>query len=576
MNTPLLHDVVIILCLSIIVLFSCNKLKIHPVLGFLITGIVCGPYGLRLVHVVEQVEMVSEIGVIMLMFSIGMEMSIPELIRLKKPVLIGGSAQVFLTIFLFMLFEEILGMGWNSAIAAGSVIALSSTAIIMSLMQQRAEVNSPQGRVILAVLLYQDIIVVPMMLAIPMLAGSSTPLGVKALQTAGSTILILGMVFLLARKGVPLILRYVARTRIRELFLMCILGICLAIAYITSMLGLSLALGAFIAGIVMSESEYSHSALEGIMPFKDVFTSLFFISVGMLLDTAYFIDNLIPVLLLAVAVIFIKSFCGAATGKILGYPLRTSILIGIGLSQVGEFSFVLIKAGLDVNLFDYDTYQTFLATIIVTMASTPLLFNAAPRIAAVVSGLFCKSGPIEEVENNMPGKLSGHLIILGFGVAGQHLAHAAKYASIPYVILEMNPDTVVKYKGTEPIRYGDATQRGVLEELRLSRAKLLAVVISDGKAAASITEIARHMNPGLHILTRTAFWGQVDKVKRLGASEVVSAEFETSIAIFTRVLKYFSIPDDSVAEITRQIRVDAHPELTEATETDLPPGTAPQ
>ncbi len=571
MNEALLKEIVIILCLSIVVIYACAKIKIPPILGFLLTGIVCGPYGLKLVSAVEPVEMMSEIGVVFLLFSIGLEnISIEQLIRLKKPVFFGGSIQVFLTILLFGGIMFLAGLGVGASIFAGCVVALSSTAIVLTCLQARAEVESPHGRVILSVLLYQDVIVVPMMLAVPFLAGSAAVVGVDALIAAGITVLVLISSFVLARKVVPLLMRMIMATQIRELFLISTLGICLAIAYCTSLLGLSLALGAFLAGIIVAESEYSRSALEGIMPFKDVFTSLFFISVGMLLDTSFLVNNIGPVCLLTLTVLLVKIICASGVGLALGYPLRPSIMIGFGLSQVGEFSFVLAKTGLDYKLLTQSNYQLFLSATIVTMLLTPALIGAAPAVAKKITNIAYRGRTRAEHipgEEDLPHgggpQLDDHLIIIGYGVGGKHLARAARMSGIPYNILEMNPETVRAFSKKEPIMHGDATHPAVLDALGIRRARVLAIVISDPAAVRAITQLAARLNPALHVLVRTRFLGEVPFLKALGACDVVPEEFETSIEIFTRVLTHYLVPRNEIERFTGEIRSENYDCLRE-------------
>ncbi len=576
MEASLLREIVIIFCLSIVVIYTCSKVKIPAILGFLITGIVCGPYGLGLVHAVEQVEKMADIGVVFLLFTIGLEnITIEQLVRLKKPVFFGGSVQVFVTIILFAAMTFFVGMypieQWNSAIFAGFVVSLSSTAIVLSCMQAKAEMNTPHGNVVLSVMLYQDVIVVPMMLAIPILAGHSATLGSEALLAALGTVVILGSSFFLGRKLVPWIMRKVIFTKIRELFLISTLGICLAIAYLTSLMGLSLALGAFLAGMIVAESEYSRNALEGIMPFKDVFTSLFFISVGMLLNTSFLLTHLWPVLLLTVMVMVVKTISGVGVGVALGYPLRTSLLVGFSICQIGEFSFVLAKTGLDEGLFTPDAYQIFLSAIILTMLLTPPLLNLSPKLAGGISRAFYrwrgaepKSMSLEsEFGREKATELSDHLIIIGYGVGGKHLSRAAKAAGIAYNILEMNPETVRTFRSIEPIMHGDATHVAVLEALGVRRARVLAIVISDPAAVRAVTELAARLNPSLHVLVRTRFLGEVSYLKSLGASDVVPEEFETSIEIFTRVLVHYLVPRNEIDRFTEEIRCENYDCLRE-------------
>jgi CPA2 family monovalent cation:H+ antiporter-2 len=563
MDLPLLNELVTIFCLSILVIYGCHKIKIPPVVGFLLTGVVCGPYGLGLVSAVHEVELMAEIGIVLLMFSIGMELSVSELVRLRKPVFLGGALQVGLTTLAIMPVAMFALGSWNTALFAGFLAALSSTAIVLKILQQSGQMESPYGRICLSILIFQDLAIVPMVLAVPLLAGrglSGEGTGLDLLLSGLKTVGLMGGGFLLARKLVPAGLAMVVRTRSRELFLITTLAICLSIALITSTLGLSLSLGAFMAGLIMSESEYSHSALEGILPFKEIFTSLFFTSVGMLLNLGFFTAHLAEVAAVTVFLMLCKSLVVLPVSLLLGYPLRPAITAGLALCQIGEFSFVLAKTGFDYGLILPDSYQIFLAASIATMAAAPFLIAAAPRFAAAVAGLplvaRLTAGKLRMDEETMPedAALRDHLIIIGFGIGGKYLARTARLSGIPYTILEMNPDTVRAYAAVEPISYGDATHPSVLQALGVTRARVLAVVISDPTAVRGITEAARHMAPGLHIVVRTRFLGEVEALRELGASDVIPEEFETAVEIFTRVLSSYLVPQADIETFVRDVR----------------------
>ena len=542
MDIPLLPDIVAIFCLSIGVLLVCHQVKIPPIVGFLLTGVLCGTTALGLVQNPHAVELLAEIGVVLLLFSIGLEMSGEELMRLKRPVFVGGTAQVVLTVGAFMCLGVLTGQTWQQSMMYGFLASLSSTAIVLSRLQQKAQSESPQGRLDFSVLIFQDIAVVPMMLAIPILAGrGDTDLG-GMLVSAGRTLVILVGGWVLARHVVPRIMQLVLRTRSKELMLMTVLGLCFAIA-----------LGAFLAGLLLSGSEYSLNVLEGILPFKDVFTSLFFISVGMLLDVGFLVHHLDKVFLFAALLIFLKSILSLPPMLLVGYPLRVSILAAMSLAQIGEFSFVLARSAVNSGLMDNDGYQMFLAASIVTMMLTPTVMEIAPKVASFVSRHMHM--PVdEEAAAQRDESLKDHLIIVGFGVGGKHLARTAREAGIPYVILEMNPDTVSRYGGKEPIHGGDASKPLVLEHFGIQSARVIAVVISDPSAVRAITAVARKLNPKVHIVVRTRFLGDVDALRRLGADDVIPEDFETSIEIFSRVLGHYLVPRQTIERFVNSIR----------------------
>jgi CPA2 family monovalent cation:H+ antiporter-2 len=576
MELTLLSEILKVFALSVGVIYLCHKVRIPPIVGFLITGVIAGPYGLGLVKAVHEVEILAEVGVVLLLFTIGLELSIGELVRLRKSVLAGGGGQVLFTITAFGGLAWGLGMAIPQAVFVGFLAALSSTAIVLKTMQQRAEMDSVYGRISLSVLIFQDLIIVPMMLLIPFLAGQAGDGDGSGLSFLWPTLKGFGMValvFFLARKVVPKLLHRIVQTRSRELFLISTLAMCLATAFLTWQVGLSLSLGAFLAGLIISESEYSLSALEGIMPFRDVFTSLFFISVGMLLDVGYVAAHLPPVAGATVAVLALKALMAALAAYLLGFPLRPAVMVGLALCQVGEFSFVLAKAGKAEGLIDAEGYQLFLAASIMTMALTPPLIGFAPRAADWVRGLplfarMAKRPFEEEMENTCDGHacVSDHLVIVGFGVGGKHLARAAKSFGITYRVVEMNPDTVRNSAAEgEPIIFGDASQVAVLEHVGAQNARVLAVVVSDPVSIRRITDAARRLNPALHIITRTRFLSEMEPLLELGASDVIPEEFETSVEIFTRVMMRYLVPRGDIERFTEEVRSEGY-EMLRSTE----------
>jgi monovalent cation:H+ antiporter-2, CPA2 family len=570
MDFTLLSQILTIFGLSIGVIFLCHKVRVPAIVGFLLTGVIAGPYGLGLVSAVHEVEIMAEMGVVLLLFTIGMELSIGELVRLKKNVLLGGGAQVLLTIGAFAALALGLGQTVPRAVFLGFLAALSSTAIVLQIFQQRAEMDSAHGRISLGILIFQDLVIVPMMLLAPFLAGGATGgdggSGLSFLWPLAKGFGMVAVVFFLARKVVPKLLHRIVQTRSRELFLISTLALCLATAFLTSHLGLSLSLGAFLAGLIISESEYSLSALEGILPFRDVFTSLFFISVGMLLDMGFLFANLAPVAGVTGAVLGLKALAAALAAYFLGYPLGPAVMVGLALCQVGEFSFVLAKVGLAQGLMDTARYQLFLAASILTMGLTPLLIALSPRAADWVRArpaiARMRKRPFErEMEQVAAGQapLSDHLVIIGFGVGGRHLARAAKSFGIRYRVVEMNPDTVrLSAAQGEPIIYGDASQTAVLEHVGAPGARVLAVMVSDPVSLRRITDAARKLNPSLHIITRTRFLSEIGPLVDLGASDVVPEEYETSIEIFTRVLMRYLVPRADIERFTHTVRSESY------------------
>ncbi len=551
MEFPFLQDIFVILALAVVVAIICHRVRIPTVVGLLVTGVIAGPHGLGLIRDVHGVELLAEVGVIFLLFAIGIEFSLSSLRRIRRLFLVGGTLQVGITIIGGYALSRILGMGGPQALFMGCVIALSSTAIVLRLLQDRKEISSPHGRMVLGVLIFQDIIVVPMILAAPILAGSyegSLFAEVGMLAVKGVAIGV--FVWVSATWIVPWFLEKIARTGSNELFLLAVGMICLAVAWLTSLMGLSLALGAFLAGLIISESEFSHRALGGVVPFRDMFTSFFFVSVGMLLDTSYVITVIPFLLVVVVAVIVLKAVAATVSGLILGLPLRVALLGGIALAQMGEFSLILAGTGVASGIMDDGNFQRFLAVAIFSMMLAPFLLSASHRIAAaavrVPVPMRVRQGRYF-VPSGDDDTLSDHLIVVGYGVIGSTLAQSAKLVDLDYVVVEINHRLVSEHRNRGVrIFYGDATQAAALEKAGIDRAKVIAVSIPDANGTRSAVELARRLNPDIHIIARTRYVQEMAPLYRLGANEVVPEELEAAIEIFSAVLFRCGVPTDTI------------------------------
>jgi monovalent cation:H+ antiporter-2, CPA2 family len=381
MELPILKEVVIILGLSVLIILAFQRLKMPSILGFLITGIVAGPNALKLVSASHEVEMLSEIGIIFLLFIIGIEFSIKGLAKVKQTVFLGGLMQVAGTILLVFITTYFLGLSPPQAVFMGFLIALSSTAIVLKMLHEKGQMTSPHGRIALAILIFQDIIVVPMILVTPMLAGNGGNLWLTGLGLIAKFALVVVLLIVLARYAVPVLLDKVVKTRSRELFILTIVVLCFATAWLTSSVGLSLALGAFFAGLIISESEYSHQATASILPFREIFISFFFVSVGMLLDISYFFEHFLVLIAITVGVILLKIFVVLITVLVLRFPLRTALISAFTLFQVGEFSFLLSTIGMRNALLTNEVYQSFLVISILTMGLTPFLVGYSDKMS---------------------------------------------------------------------------------------------------------------------------------------------------------------------------------------------------
>jgi len=575
MVLPMLTNVVAVIGLAVLVICLAQRLRVPSIVGYLLTGVLVGSGGLEIVDSHEDVEFLAEMGVVALLFTIGLEFSVARLWEMRRSLLISGGAQVVLTTSITALLAWRFGIAPRSAVFIGFIVTLSSTAVVLSLLERRAEVHTPHGRVILGALLFQDVAVVPMVLAVPLLAGQRDEASPTLLPLLAKGLAVLALLVVAGRWLVPPLLYRVARSRERELFMLTVIFLALGVAWLTSAAGLSLALGAFLAGLIVSESEYSQRALGSIMPLRDVFTSFFFISVGMLLDVSVILQHPWLVLGLTLGVVVLKSALAGVGVALLGLPLRTLVLSGMALAQIGEFSFVLYGAGMAYGLLDESQGGVFLAVAVATLVLTPLCVSAAPSVAALAQRLPLPArwqGVHAPEYDGADEALADHLVIIGFGFNGAHLAQVAHEANIAYAVLEMNPDTVRRERQRGlPITLGDATQEATLRHLHIERARMVVVAISDAAASRRATELARRLSPNCRLVVRTRFLGDVDALKQLGADEVIPAEFETAVAIFARVLECYEVPQDRVATLVGQVRADNY-HLLRSDEPLPPPG----
>lgn len=584
MDVPILRDVVIILGFSVLIILLFQRLKMPSILGFLLTGIIAGPHGLSLVKASHEVEILAEMGIIFLLFVIGIEFSLKGLARIKNTVLIGGSLQVGGTILLTYVIGKLFGLPDSQAIFMGFLLSLSSTAIVLKMLQEQGKMGSQQGRIALGVLIFQDIIVVPMILVTPLLAGKGGDLWTAVLGLLGKFVLVLGILVLLARYVVPKILKRVIATRSRELFILTIVVMIFATAWLTSSAGLSLALGAFFAGLIISESEYSHQATANVLPFKEIFISFFFVSIGMLLDLQHFAEFWLVLILMTIGVILLKMIIIFLMVLIKKYPLKTAIISAFTLFQVGEFAFLLSTIGMRNDLLPNELYQHFLAVSIISMAVTPFIIGYAEQIANWLITLTLpdkvrKRLRIAQSKNKTKPDLSqvdglkDHLVIVGYGINGKNVAKTASQANIPYVIVEQDPEVYEEAKAdNQPVVFGDASVVTILQYLQVQQARVVVVAIADAEVTLQIVSSIRLLSETVHVIVRTRYMKEIGAILNIGADEVIPEEFETSIEIFTRVLNHYLVPFDQIQRFTNYIRAHNYDLLVAAGENQkIPP-----
>jgi len=566
---------VAVLVLSIFLLYLGQRFKMPSIVSFLVIGMLVGPFGFALITDQSVIDTIGEVGIVLLLFTIGLEFSFQTLLRSWRAVIIGGIVQVCTTIVAITLITLAFQMPFNEALIFGFIVSLSSTAIVMKILQEKGEVDTIQGRTLLGILIFQDLAIIPMMLVLPLLAGNDSSIDFSAApyQITKIALIILAIV-ILGYWVIPRVLFKVAKERSRELFLFTIAGICVVIAWLTNEAGLSFTLGAFIGGLIIGESDYNIDALGHIIPFRDVFAAIFFLSIGMLLNTATVLDNFGYVALIILGIFCVKVLTGVFSAAVLGMQTRVCVFCGLALAQIGEFSFVLAKSGLDAGVIQTAVYQLFLAGAIVTMAFTPFAMSASPKIVDILYRLFPKR--LGHQQAILPGEiapeegLTDHIIIAGYGITGKSVARAATLAGIPYMVIELNPEIIKEERSQyrPNFIFGDAVQEEVLEHAGIQHARTLIVAVSEEEAIPRIIHTARQLSPHVHILARTRHVRNAQHLLDLGADEVISEEFESALEIFTRALKRYQIPEEEVVRIIERSKRLGNALFTRCTDPD--------
>ncbi len=527
----ILFDLVIILSISVVALYISSRLKLPSIFGFLVAGILVGPHGVEMISTISEVNTMAEIGVLLLLFSIGIEFSLEKLLQSKKYVLIGGASQVFISIILFTGAAILLGITINQALFIGMLLAMSSTAIVLQLFQEKGWMNTLFGKNSVSILIFQDIIIIPMMLITPFLGGEEQDL--SAIQNLLIGIGLVVLVVLAARKLVPGILRNIVHTGNPELFLMSIIVICFATAFVTNVLGLKLALGAFLAGLIISESEYSFEALKNVMPFKKIFTAIFFISIGMLLNLGFLVDHIGLIILLTLSIMLVKLIIIFCTTMILNLGVRNAIVSGLVLCQVGEFAFILSKAGMDLHLLSDFAYQIFLSISIISMIISAVIISSAPKLSnAIVRNFPWKSWLIKLDEKNClpsPCTLTDHTVIIGYGPGGKRIGKHLHKKNIPFAVVELNERNIEEGdQEMAQVIIGNGEDNEVLQRAAVEAARQVIVTVSDPAATEDITVKVRRLNHQAKIVVRTRYQQESERLHKLGADHVVPEE--TSVA----------------------------------------------
>ena len=569
MDIALLQTMAFILITAVIVLLIFNKLKLPSMIGLFITGIVIG----HTITDTSLISILSELGVVFLLFIIGLEFSVEKFSAIKHYALVGGILQVALTTILTTALGLVIGLKLNSAIFLGFLVSFSSTAIVMKIMQQKQITHSMQGRVTLGILIFQDIAVILVILITPILGGHAPH--IHSISQLIFKVAVIAILILVGAKWfIPLALRDAAKTKNRDLFMLLILFICIGSTFATTLIGIGPELGAFIAGLLISNTEYSHQTLGYVQPFQDVFMSLFFISIGLMVNLHLFLYNIGAIVALTIIIILINFGATLITGIVLKLPPKTSVSIAILLSQIGEFSFVLANEGMEYGLMTQRFFSVFLGVSILTMSLTPFLQKLTPKIFEMLKHISyfdvneeLKSIP-EELEEKQ--EVEDHVILVGFGNNGKHMAKACSDYNIPLRIVDTNPLIVEKQQELGlPIIYGKASNESVLKELNITSAQCIVISSSTLEETLKTIDAAKRLNPDIHTIVRTVYLKNIDEVIEAGADEIIPKEFETSIMMFTRILDYYNEDLDKINVAMNDLRSNNYDSFRNVTSEDI-------
>lgn len=565
-HVPLLDELAVIAVLAVVVTVLLARLHLPTVAGLLAAGALGGPFGLGLVHSVRAIEVLAEVGVVLLLFTIGLEFSLARLRDIFREVAVGGALQVGLTIAVTVVVAMIFGQPFGRALFYGFVFSLSSTAIVLRALGERRELDAPHGRFIVGTLIFQDLCVIPMVLIVPLLGSPGHPMG-AALdlgKAIGKAVLVVVLTVALSRVVVPRVLSWVDSSRSREVFLLAILALCIGTAWLTSLAGLSLALGAFLGGMVVADTEYGHRAMGDMLPLRDVFVSIFFVSLGMLFDVRIVAARPILVLGLLLGFLMVKGLLAALSATAMRFPARAAWLAGVGLAQFGEFGFVLARLGESTGLVGAEATRPLLAAGILSMFATPLLVRGAPhlrageRLLAPLERIIGVRSIDEADEGHDP--LEGHVVIVGFGVAGRAASRALAASDVLHLVLDMNAQSVreAKAKGF-PVYYGDATSEEALGHANIKGARALVLLMNDPAGAVRIVDTVKRIAPHVPVFMRTRYLAEREALVATGAHDVVAEEVEGAAEIVARLLRSMEVPRNAIDERIRELRAETQP-----------------
>jgi monovalent cation:H+ antiporter-2, CPA2 family len=562
-------DIALILVAALLGGLVARRLGLPLILGYILAGVAVGPNtGGPTVSSVHDIELLAEIGVALLLFTIGLHFPLDELAPVRRVALFGTAAQMALTIAFGYGLGRLLGFGWQEAAWFGALLSLSSTAVVLKSLSEQGVMGTLSSRVIIGMLVAQDLAVVPLIIVLPELGSLGqglSELGVAALRAAA----FVAVMVVFGRRVLPWLMARVAAWNSRELFLISVVAIGLGVGYATYLFGLSFAFGAFVAGLVLSQSDYSHQALADVEPLRDVFAMLFFVSVGMLLDPAFLIQNAGTVALVVALVFAVKGLVFAGVVRAFGYGNIIPFAVGLGLFQVGEFSFVIARVGVEEEAISQSSYSIVLSTAVITMSLTPF----AMRLAPLLYGRWRERFPKEAMSTfNLPERgLGDHVVIAGYGRVGSFVARLLARLDQPFVVVDPNPGRADEARDSGyPVVYGDAGAEPVLEAAGVRRSRLVIVTVPDPVGARLVVERARSINPNVHVVARTTTVEQLEELGRLGVYEAVHPESEAGLELGRQALSHLGVPAGDIQRFADEVRRELYAPITrQGTEGDL-------
>ncbi|MEO0249816.1 MAG: cation:proton antiporter, partial [candidate division WOR-3 bacterium] len=557
----LVENFLLLLGISIGIVALCRRIRLPSLLGFVLTGILIGPHGFDLIRETRQIQLLAEIGIVLLLFSLGIEFSMERLRDLHHYVFKVGGLQVGLTMGITTFGCLSLKYPIAQAILIGLVVSLSSTAVGFKLIQQRKELDSPHGRISLGILLFQDLLVPLFVLVVPLLGAFRQLAVVPLLLRLGEMLGALIAIFLIARLALPIALRWIVTVETPEVSVLGSLFVALFMGVLTQKLGLSPALGAFLAGIIISETPYTHQIRVNITPFRDGFLSLFFITIGLLIDLPFLLQHIGEAIGWTALIMVIKSLVILMVVRFIGYPLRIGILSAVYLTNIGEFSFLLLTLGYQQQVISAALYQGLLITSALTIMLAPLLVLGTRRFEKWFFPLHSQGG---ESSHPQPERLTDHVIIVGYGLNGRNLARILREVEVPYVVIELNGAVVQEaVQRGEMVLYGDAAHPEVLEAAGIRRARAVIFAMSDPVAARYAVDTAQRLNRDAYLLVRTRYVSEIDPLYRAGADEVIPEEFEAFLTIVARLLGRYGVSQETIEAISRIYREEHYGVLQE-------------